>query len=252
MKLLSGLLSIVLLSLLSIQASAQTTKNDQVDFLPKEGDFGASIILDGLIDNIRLTSNTNNYGQNILFAKYYLKDDLVLRGGFGLTVNSINRESADSAGVLLVEVDSSRSNYNVNISGGIEKHLKASKRLDPFVFAQMDLTFIGKTKTDSERRIISTVGTNTTTREIVADGGLAFGLQAGGGFNYFLSQRFSIGSEIALRLQYVKLGGTTSDNTTTSAGNVNITSSFESREDITKTTTINVQPNALINLSYFF
>ncbi|MBL4710153.1 MAG: hypothetical protein JKY48_17115 [Flavobacteriales bacterium] len=252
MKLLSSLLTIVLLSLLSIQTSAQSTKDKTIDFLPKEGDFGASIIVEGLIENIRLTSNTNDYGQNILFAKYYLKDDLVLRGGFGLTVNTVNRESADSSGVFLVEVDSSRSNYNVNISAGIEKHLNASKRLDPFLFAQMDLTFIGKTKTDSERRIISSAGTNKTTREIIADGGIAFGLQVGGGFNYFLSQRFSVGSELALRLQYVKLGGTVSDNTTASIGNVNTTSSFVSREDITKTTTINVQPNVLINVSYFF
>lgn len=252
MKLLSSLFSIVLLSLITIQTSAQSDKNEKVDLLPKKGDFGASIVVNGLIDNIRLTSNFNNYGQNILFAKYYLEDDLALRGGFGISVNSVKRESADSSGVFLIEVDSSRSNYNVNISGGIEKHLTASKRLDPFVFAQIDLTFIGKTKTDSERRIISTAGTNTTTREITADGGLAFGLQAGGGFNYFLGQRFSIGSELALRLQYVKLGGTTSDNTTVKAGNVSTTSSFVSREDITKTTTINVQTDLLINVSYFF
>ena len=239
-----------LLSVLTVFAIAQN--EEEATLLPKAGDFGASIIVDGLIDNISLGSVENEYGENILFAKYYLKDDLALRMGVGFNFTNVKQETADSSGVFLIEVDSSRSNYNLNFSGGIEKHLTATKRLDPFVFSQLDLTFIGKTKSDSENRLISSAGTNTTTREVKEDGGLAIGLQAGGGFNYFLSQKFSIGTELALRLQYVKLGGTRSDNTITTVQNGTTTSNFESSEDITKTTDINVRPNAQINISYFF
>lgn len=240
-------------TLLSAIAFAQDSPQDsELSLLPKAGDFGASIIVDGLIDNISLGSVNNEYGQNILFAKYYLRDNLALRVGFGFSLTNVSNETADSVGVFLVEVDSSRSSYNLNFSGGIEKHLAPTKRLDPFLFSQLDLTFIGKTNTDSEMRQISSNGTNTTTREIKQDGGLAIGLQAGGGFNYFLSTRFSVGTELALRLQYVKLGGTVSDNTVTQVQNVNTTSNFESREDLSKTTNVNVQPNAQINFSYFF
>ena len=84
MKRLSRLFSITLLLFFTFQAAAQSEQKETINFLPKAGDLGASIIVDGLLDNIRLTSNTNNYGQNILFAKYYLKDDIAIRGGFAL------------------------------------------------------------------------------------------------------------------------------------------------------------------------
>jgi len=253
MKKISRILALII-SVFCINASQaqESSTYEGSEFFPKAGDFGTSIIIDGLIDNINLTSTSTGYGQNILFAKYYLKDDIVLRAGFGFDLNNSKRETADSSGVFLVEVDSLTSNYNINISGGIEKHLSASRRLDPYVFSQMDITFIGKTKTESETRLISSAGTNKTERTIKRDGGLAFGIQAGGGFNYFLTERFSIGTELAFKIQYVKLGGTISDNTITSVTNGNPISNFESREDLTKTATIKAEPNALINISYFF
>lgn len=222
------------------------------DFLPKAGQFGTSIVLNGLIDNINFTTTNNTYGQNILFGKYYIQDDLVLRAGFGFNLTKVVKEIADSSGVLLVEEDSLRRSFNLNFSVGIEKHLTTSNRLDPFVFAQIDITAIGKTKIESELREISTVGTGTTNREIIRDGGVAFGLNAGAGFNYFLAKNFSVGSEVFIGLQYVSVGGGVSDNTNiTTAGGIN-SSTFESKEDITKTTNFNVIPQAQINLSYFF
>lgn len=254
MKKLNFSAFLALFALLSFSSFAQENKSsyESSKFFPKAGDIGASILIDGLIDNISLGSNSNDYGQNILFGKYYWKDDVAFRAGFGLSINNSKRETADSLGVLLIEVDSVRSNYNINISGGIEKHLSPTKRLDPYIFSQLDLTFIGKTKTETETRSISSVGTSKQERTIKRDGGLAFGLQAGGGFNYFLAERFSIGTELALRIQYVKLGGTISDNTITTSTNGTTVSDFESREDLSKQTTIDVEPNALINISYFF
>jgi len=234
---------------LSLSVFAQDTSKD---FLPKAGDFGASIVVNGLIDNISLSTNSNAYGQNILFAKYYLKDDLALRTGFGFKLNRAVRETADSAGALLVEVDSLRRSYSVNISIGIEKHLMPNKRLDPFVFGQLDLSLIGKTKNNIENRQTSTIGTNSTEREIIRDGGFALGLNLGGGFNYFLAKNFSVGSELYLGFQYVSVGGGITDNTTNTTAGGTRTSTFDSRDDISKTTALNVNPTAQINFSYFF
>jgi len=236
-------------SLLAISTIAQET---QKEFLPKAGDFGVSIVVDGLLDNIQLSTNNNTYGQNILFAKYYLKDDLALRAGLGFKLNRSLRETADSSGALLVEEDSLRRSGSVNVSFGIEKHLTANKRLDPFIFGQLDISLIGKSRTEVDERRISSVGTSTEAREIIQDGGFALGLNVGGGFNYFLAKNFSVGSEVFLGFQYVSVGGGITDNTTNTTAGGTRTSTFDSRDDITKTTTLNVNPTAQINFSYFF
>lgn len=224
----------------------------EINFLPQQGDWGASILIDGLIDNINLRANQNEYGQNILFAKYYIKDRLVLRTGLGLNVNRYKREMSDSVGSNLEETDSLINSYLINISAGIEKHFTPGKRLDPFIFAQMDLTFIGKNNIEVENRVISSVGTGTSSRTIKQDGGIAFGLQLGGGFNYFLAKRFSLGAELALRIQAASVGGTVSDNLIVNPINGSPTSDFNTREDQINETSIDVRPNALLNLSYFF
>ena len=139
MNRLKSLALILISSFLSFSVLAQETPKD---FLPKAGDFGASIVVNGLINNVSLSTNSNSYGQNILFAKYYLKDDLALRAGLGLKLNRILRETADSSGALLEEVDSLRRSFSANLSIGIEKHLTANKRLDPFVFGQLDISMI--------------------------------------------------------------------------------------------------------------
>ncbi len=244
----------VLMVLISISAFSQDSSNtySSSPLFPKAGDVGVSLVFDGLLDNLSLGSVTNEIGQNILFVKYYLEDDLVLRLGFGVSVNSYKRSTADSIGVSLVETDSSFSNYLINISGGIEKHLRPTKRLDPFIFSQLDITFIGKTNGEINSRQTSTAGTNKINRTIKQDGGIGIGLQIGGGLNYFVAQRFSIGTELALRLLYVKEGGTISDNTIFTSSNGVTTSDFNTREDQINLIDLGVQPNAQLNISYFF
>ena len=243
-------ITVLLLScLISFSALAQ---NDEIDFLPKKGDVGVSIVVNGLIDNISLSTNTNSYGQNVLFTRYYVADDLVLRTGFGLNLDRTAGESADSSGALLIETDSLRRSCRVNVSAGIEKHLTSNRRLDPYIFSQLDISLIGKTKNEVENRQISTVGTNLTNQEEIRDGGFALGLNLGGGFNYFLAKNFSVGSELYFGIQYVSLGGGITNNTTNTTPSGNRTSTFDSREELSKTTTIRVDPTAQINFSYFF
>lgn len=250
-NLLKGLL-IAILSISSLTNIAQESDNDVNPRMPQEGDFGVSILIDGLIDNIQLNSFKTELGQNLLFGKYYLKNDMALRLGFGLTLNSASRETADSVGITLVKTDSSASNYLLNFSGGIEKHFNPTSRLDPYVFTQLDITFIGKTKAEINSSTESSAGVARTERTIKQDGGVAFSLSGGGGFNYFLAQRFSVGMELAFRLTYASEGGTITDNTVNTPINGSASTNFISREDKINVTQINTATNALINLSYFF
>lgn len=229
-----------------------TTINIRNSYLPQEGDFGVSIVVDGLIDKIQLSPIKNKFGNNLLFAKYYLANDKALRFGFGLDVNSHKREQVDSVGSNLVSLDSAYSQYFINLSFGYEKHLLNTSRLDPYLFSQIDLTFIGKKKTDVTEITTSNAGERKLAKETKRDGGFALGLSAGGGFNYFLAKRFSIGAELAFQLQFVKEGGTTSINETLTPINGNPSVDYESNEDLSKDLDVGVRPTARINISYFF
>ncbi|MBD98320.1 MAG: hypothetical protein CMO34_00615 [Verrucomicrobia bacterium] len=221
-------------------------------FFPQKKNIGLSIVMNGLIDNIQFNSAQNSIGQNILFGRYYLENDLAFRAGLGFDWGRIKRQTADSVGQTLVEKDSLVNQFVFNLSFGLEKHISTTNRIDPYVFAQIDLTFIGKTTTEINGRTVSAAGTARDDRTIKQDGGLGFGLNAGGGFNYFLARNFSLGTELAFQLQIVKEGGTIADNQIITPLNGSTISNFQRREDQINQTTLNVLPTASINISYFF
>ncbi len=248
------LLSTLMIAVLSFGLFAQgENKSTSASlFLPETGDFGVSFTIDGLIDKIKLSPPQNKVGNNLLFARYYQTNDKVLRFGFGLDIESKKREQSDSVGSEMISLDSSRSQYNINFSFGYEKHLRTTSRLDPYIFTQLDLTFIGKKKTEVEEVIASDAGERKRNKTIKEDGGIGIGISAGGGFNYFLAKRFSVGAEFAFVIQHVKEGGTISSNEITTPINGNPTSKFESKENLTRDWNVGVRPEARINISYFF
>ena len=262
MKSIKFTLSLLLINVLIFTSTAliaqdstraeEPVKSERSALFPKANDIGVSLVVDGLIDKIQLNSPTNGYGQNLLFARYYYKDDVVFRMGFGFSLDNYNRERSDSSGINLLERDSTYNRYLINVSMGIEKHLRGNKRLDPYVFSQIDLTFIGKTTIETQSNTIKSNGTDRVSRTIKQDGGIAFGLLAGGGFNYFIGERFSLGTELSLKIEVSNVGGAITDNQVTTPVNGSSTTVFTTKNDQVSQTDIDVVPNALINLSYFF
>jgi len=258
----STILALLFLAFSFAQAqedSSTTTKSTEKEavyqsheFFPKKGDVGTTILLSGLIDNIELSSPSSQLGDNILFVRYYLEDDLVLRLGLGVSLRNYKQEIADSLGLTLVTADSSNRSYSLNISAGIEKHMESSNRLDPYIFGQLNLTFIGKENIEVNGEVTSNAGVGKVERTIKKDGGFGLGIVAGAGLNYFLAKRFSLGTELGLVFQYSSIGGTTSDNTITTPINGSSVSDFNTSDDTITKTEILVNTNALINISYFF
>lgn len=237
---------------LSAQEEVSESKAERSPYFPAKGSIGATILVSGLINNIQLESPKSKLGQNILFVRYYLEDDLALRLGLGVNVNSYKQEKADSVGLTLVSTDSLYNTYTINISSGIEKHLRSTNRMDPYVFGQLNLTFVGKENTEINRKTATSVGESKNERVIKKDGGFGIGLAVGGGFNYFIAKRFSIGTELGLIFQYSAIGGTTSDNIINTPINGSSTNNFNTSENLVKKFDIAIDTNALINLSYFF
>jgi len=179
---------------------------------PMEKDWGFSFNLTGLISDLKLEGNEDMIGNDILFFRHYLKDNLALRLGLGVRSVSNSTIRKDSLNSAFISFDSTYSRFDFSISGGIEKHVGDFRRLDPYFGAQLMLEFRGKEKYewDEIRNESPTVSTSITNEKTV-EGGTNFGLLGIVGFNYFIAQNVSLGAEYNIGYTYLKTGGNYSE-----------------------------------------
>lgn len=242
----------LLISLTSLTAFSQNDTASSSRFLPQAGDFGFTIVVDGLIDNIKIGPKKNEFENNILFLRYYSSNETAYRIGFGVDFDNYKRSTADSIGQELRERDTTIRDFSLNVSFGIEKHLNPYKRLDPYLAADLGLIFIGKSTQKNEEFLTSDAGTSSVVQTIEQDGGLGVSLTGSIGFNYFLAPRLSIGSELGLGFSLVRRGGAKTDNTIISPLNGSTTSVYVVNSDKTTEINLGVTPSANIHFSYFF
>jgi hypothetical protein len=235
------------------------TLNAQSDTLkPVKGDWGFSLNITGIINNITVENNKDSLGQYNLFARHYIKNDIALRLGFGvnyLNQNTFNEDSVTivSTGSRALEVkDSSISRFDFKVSLGIEKHLGTTKRLDPYVGGELAIIRIGATNINSAIDLTDVTGTAKGKTIIKVDGGVGFGLLGIAGFNYFISKNLSLGAEFGYGLLYTKSGGDYSNSNNIIPVSGEQTNSFVSGKVSTSQTSIGATPTGGIMLSFFF
>ena len=205
MKKLSITLAIILASTFIVNAQSDTLKS-------RDGDWGFALNLTGLISNISLGNVTDGNNNNAILAKHHLTDDKVLRLGFG--IKSVSNKwlledsiSLGSGNRALQTIDSTESRIDFSVSVGYEKHLGSTRRLDPFIGGELMIGRIGGTKIDASTDITDVTGTEKIQDITQIDGGFNFGLNFIAGFNYFFSERISIGAEMSLGYLYTSSGG---------------------------------------------
>lgn len=212
MKKIAITFTLVLASIAAVNAQTE----DRLK--PVEGDWGLSLSISGLINNIVIENNKDSLGQFNLFGRHYLKDNLALRLGFGVAYlknNTFNEDSVTiaSGNRALETADSTTSRFDFKISVGIEKHLGTTRRLDPYVGADLSIIRIGATKANKELNQTDITGTRKETTTLNTDGGAGFGIGAIAGFNYFISKNLSLGAEFGYAYTYTKRGGNFNGNT---------------------------------------
>ena len=218
-----------------------------------EGDWGMTLSLTGLIDQIQLNNFGDSITQNSILIRHYLKDDLALRLGLGVNISSRKTSMEDSIKVdqQLMSTDSVYSQSAYSVSVGLEKHLGETKRLDPYIGAQATLGFIGKTKIDVDTKIDGPTGETTINRDYTLDGGFMVGVYAIGGFNYFIAKKFSVGAEYLFGFTSINRGGNYSDITVTTTQSTS-GSTVDKGSISTRNNTVNASGQVNITLSYFF
>jgi len=251
MKKIALALTIVLASTFFVNAQTE----DRLK--PVEGDWGFSLNISGIIENIVIENNKDSLGQYNLFGRHYLKDDLALRLGFGVAYLNNNNFTEDSVSIAsgnraLQTIDSTTSRFDFKVAIGIEKHLGTTRRLDPYVGADLSIIRIGATKTNVDLAQTDVSGTHKERISIQQDGGAGFGIGAVAGFNYFLSKNLSLGVEFGYDFNYTKTGGDFSNShvITPVSGSESSTSRFGKLSS--SETSIGATATGGIMLSFFF
>lgn len=248
------LMTIMLVSISILSFAQQDSTNT---LKGQKGDWGFSINISGIINDIKIENNKDAIGNYKIFARKYIKDDVALRVGFNATTNRIkgNKEDSISLGSgnrALQAVDSSYSRFDFSVSLGYEKHLKGTKRLDPYVAGELMIGRMGNTKIDVNTDITDVTGTDKTQQIIQYDGGFVFGLGAIAGFNYFIAQKFSLGAEFGYMYQYTKAGGDWSESIVNTPVSGSQSSTFNLGKQSQSQNFIGVATTGNIILSYFF
>jgi hypothetical protein len=250
MKKLIMMLSLIVFSTGLFAQEEETLKG-------KDGDWGLSINISGIINDIRLENDKDANGNYMVFGRKYLKDNAALRIGLNVTSDRNKWTNEDSLTLgsgnrALQTIDSSRSRFDFSVLVGYEKHMAGTKRLDPYFAAELMIGRIGNTKTDATTTLKDVTGTDKTDFTRQADGGFTMGVGLIAGFNYFIAPKFSLGAEFGFAYTYVKSGGEYSESTVNTPVSGSQSSTFILGKQQQSSGSIGVSSTSGIVLSYFF
>ena len=203
----------------SASTFAQLTTRDNDEIVvklgarPQKGDMSLMFAYDIIPDSVK---KANLYGGNFLRAgdlltfKYYLKDDLVFRGGLRLTHLSTDTKGAfeDSTYYFVNQINSPTGKSTMRNASlvreyifvpGIEKHFSKNNFFDVYTGADLFLGFgreRGINNIDFTNGDYSRIKTRMNTR--------IFGLAGVVGFNMFIAQLpLSVGLEYGINALYI-------------------------------------------------
>lgn len=241
------------LLLFSQVALAQSTKPAfPSDGKGVAGDWGITLNINGLIDQISVQPLSDISGNPILSARYFSSDRSAFRLGLGINAFRKQISRVDSIGNDQVEYDSTSTQFSLFLNPSYEWHFTQNKRLDPYIGVGLHLAFIG-----NNRRTSTTLTTDTTgTARREYDGQFPGGFQIGAftrlGFNYFIAPKLALGAEYTLGVFNRRTGGDYNE--------VLIQTPITGQSTVDRTLGSNLdselafryQNNAVITLSYFF
>lgn len=248
----------VLFTIVFLFSSSIVIAQETTDTLKsREGDWGVVLNLTGFINNISLGTQKDVNNNNTILVKHHLTNDRVLRLGLGLTSIRNNNFKADSISLpsgnrAWREVDSIETRFDFSLAVGYEIHFKGTKRLDPYIGAELLIGRIGNTKINASTNITDKLGTQKIQRIIQQDGGFAFGINVVSGFNLFVLERLSIGAEVNLGYLFSSVGGDQSESLVdTPVSGTQISSFTNSKSGISRRG-FDVNSSAGLLLSYYF
>ena len=208
--------TIIALYMLTVIATAQETTTPKtaisVRFSPtsnfKINFLGVSDFAVGSGDNVSADLNIGSFSADMI-GRYYLNDQLAARFGIGfgsLKLKSYNKYTYSNRETDVIEGNLKQT--RINLTPALERRFK-NKKLEILTGLGLPIGIIGKTaaslKTTST--YINPNSTDTYEYTFEVPGGFGIGLQSFAGFNFYIIDKFAIGTEISYGIGYIKMGG---------------------------------------------
>jgi len=215
---------------------------------PETGDWGIGFRLTG-IDNISFSANSGAFGTTFLDVRKVLNDRLALRVGFGVDLNSAKStisKSDTTGGTTTTRVDEAElSQTTLYLAPGLEYHFEGSDKIDGYIGAAIPFGFASDEKDFTSVAVNGSSFSSLNETTITTPGGMIFGLQGFLGFNYFFSEKFAIGAEYGLGLNYSARSGDATRETNQSITTGGTTTTLSSKDTSTiKSSELSVDVNS--------
>jgi hypothetical protein len=157
-----------------------------------------------------------NNALNQIKVRYFLADNTALRIGLSLSTKKSTSGSSSAYGSNPFNAEDERKTSTVGLNFGFEKHFKGTKRLSPYLGAELAVASKSSSQTLTSTNQSSTPSTVTTTikgawqtTSFNNNGSFTtyderaffqYGLNIVGGFDFYVARNFFIGYEIAYAL----------------------------------------------------
>ena len=220
-KLVTCIIALCTLSMIATAQDSTAKASISIRFSPistfKISFLGMSDFTVGSGDKVNAESSIGSFSADVI-GRYYLSGQLSARIGIGLGSLKIKSYSkytySTNGGTDLFEGNLKQT--RMTFTPALERHFRNNK-LEIVTGLGLPIGVIGKTTA-----LIKTTYTDTSsTTDIYEEtyevpGGFGIGLQSFAGFNFYITNKLAIGTEISYGIGYMKAGGkaiiTTNDN----------------------------------------
>jgi hypothetical protein len=191
----------------SLFANAQdSTTSENTDLKSSKGSFATELNFNPFKGNLSFNNVLNQ-----IKGRYFISSNLALRLGFNVNTIDSNLNYGNPYGTQSSFSSDERKSTSFGLNVGIEKHFKGTKRLSPYIgadvfwgtqSAKQSLSNSGSTTNVKNGWIESTYYTNGTSYlysyRIVQGAYTQFGLSAVAGFDFYMAKNFFLGYEFNL------------------------------------------------------
>lgn len=159
-------------------------------------------------DNLGVQFDLNSFSSDLVLRKYKSNQSAIRlalgTSSFNYKVNSNTTYSDGGSTVLEGYFKQSR----INLTPALERYFR-SNRFELFAGLGLPVSLIGKTKASLKTTEILVGPSSTEVQEdsFEVAGGFGIGFQSLGGFNFYIIDKFSVGTEITYGIGYTRSGG---------------------------------------------
>ncbi|HTD41550.1 MAG TPA: hypothetical protein VK671_13065 [Mucilaginibacter sp.] len=179
---------------------AQTTKIDSAnDLKPNAKSFTTELNVNPLKGQVNLNNSLNQ-----IKFRYFTSPTVALRLGFNISrIDSVNNVNNPYGTNSFFDNDEKKST-TIGVNLGIEKHFLGTKRLSPYIGADLSITNKSSGETLSNNQSTTTVtnawyysyySNNTLITQTQQNGYTRYGLNLFTGFDFYIARHFFFGYE---------------------------------------------------------